>query len=230
LLHPGDVFVDVGAHVGYYTLLAASVVGHEGHVYAFEPSRARADEIRRQLERNRRLGSVTVLELAAGSAAGSATLYEAPRTNTAASTLVVSALDPNTASDDYSASQVTVARADECIKPEHLRRTGVVKVDVEGYEVEALEGLAGMLAAGQPLCLIVEISPEWSVTDPVKYIDELCSAHELVPWRISNEYTRDDYFPYSIEPPVRLDAIPDVRADLALVRGLDPFNAVGAPP
>ena len=36
-LKPGDTFVDVGAHVGYYTCLAASIVGKEGRVYAFEP-------------------------------------------------------------------------------------------------------------------------------------------------------------------------------------------------
>jgi FkbM family methyltransferase len=227
LLHTGDVFVDVGAHVGYYTLLASSVVGDEGHVYAFEPSRARADEVRGQLERNLQRRNVTLLELAAGSAAGTATLYEAPRTNTAASTLVVGALDPGATS--YSATQITVVRADSCMEPDHLGRTRVVKVDVEGYEVEALEGLSTLLATGQPLCLIVEVNPEWSVSDPVVYLDKLCRAHDLVPWRIANEYTRDCYFPHSIEPPVRLEAIPNVRADLALARGLDPLQAVGVP-
>src|SRR6185436_20517401 len=37
-LRAGDTFVDVGAHVGYFSLLAASLVGHGGHVFSFEPN------------------------------------------------------------------------------------------------------------------------------------------------------------------------------------------------
>lgn len=220
LLRSGDVFVDVGAHVGYYTLLGASVVGERGHVYAFEPSHARVAEIRGHLQRNG-LENVTLLELAAGSAEGTVTLYEAPRTNTSASTVVVRAVDPAAAKTGYSTSRVAIARADRCILPAHLDRVRVVKVDVEGYEVEVLDGLEGAFAARQPLCVLVEISPEWSAVDPSRYVDELCRLHGFVPWRIRNEYTLEGYFPHSPEPPVRLDAIPATRADLALVRGLE---------
>ena len=40
MLRPGDVFVDVGANIGYFTILAASAVGAQGMVFAFEPDPA----------------------------------------------------------------------------------------------------------------------------------------------------------------------------------------------
>ena len=51
-LEPGDVFFDVGAHAGYFTLLGALQVGSTGIVVAFEPTPANADVIARQIEEN----------------------------------------------------------------------------------------------------------------------------------------------------------------------------------
>ena len=91
LLHPGDVFVDLGAHTGYFTLLAADLVGATGHVFAFEPSPERYRELLRNLERNCKT-NVSAFERAAGSEDEVATLYDAPRPNTSASTLSIGAV------------------------------------------------------------------------------------------------------------------------------------------
>ena len=216
LLWPGDVFVDVGAHIGYYTLLGARIVGADGHVYAFEPSPTRCAELRANLARND-VANATVRELAAGSVSSTSILYEAPRSNTAASSVMPRAAT----SFDGARKEILVAPVQAHIAPEHVDRIRVVKVDVEGAEVEALRGLGTILTGTNRLGLFVEISPSWSVENPAVFLDELCRTHGFVPWRLHNEYTVDEYFPARPRAPDRIESIPQERADLVLVRGFD---------
>jgi hypothetical protein len=88
----------------------------------------------------------------------------------------------------------------------------------EGYEVEALRGLERIFAADAPLAVIVELSPDWSITDPAAFVDALCRKRGLVPWRLVNEYTREGYFPPRLVSPARLERIPSGRCDLLLAR------------
>src|SRR5690348_14247261 len=69
VLRPGTCFLDVGAHAGLYTLLAARLVGPTGSVVAIEPLPSNVRILRRHLELNR-LHNVTVIEAAAGAKAG----------------------------------------------------------------------------------------------------------------------------------------------------------------
>lgn len=218
LLGRGDVFVDVGAHVGYHTLLGSRLVGAAGHVYAFEPSPARHAELLENIERNA-ISNVTTFELAAGATEDVATLFEAPRTNTSASTVVRRAAQDSSAGD--ARREVRVAPAQDRIARDDIGRVRVVKVDVEGFEIEVLRGLDQILARGSRLALVVEISPDWAAESPRAFIEQLCLEHGLTPWRVRNEYTVAAYFPVRIEPPVRIESIPDERADLVLTRGID---------
>ena len=218
LLAKGDVFVDVGAHIGYHTLLASRLVGETGHVYAFEPSPARHGELVENIARNA-LSNVTTFELAAGATESVATLFEAPRTNTSASTMVSRAARDSSAGDER--RDVRVAPVQDCIAEEDIPRVRVVKVDVEGFEIEVLRGLGRILARGSQLALVVEISPEWADENPRAFIEQLCREHGLTPWRVVNEYTVAAYFPAQPEPPFRIASIPDERADLVLTRGID---------
>ena len=63
-LRPGDVFVDVGAQFGFFTLLASSIVGSSGQVHAFEPTRGTFELLERNLGRR---GNIRANELAAWS-------------------------------------------------------------------------------------------------------------------------------------------------------------------
>ena len=94
----------------------------------------------------------------------------------------------------------------------------VLKVDVEGYEVEVLRGVEGVLAAGAPIAVFVELSPAWSEEDPSAFVDVFCREHGLVPWRLVNDYTPAGYFPSRLVPPARLERIPAERCDLLLTR------------
>ncbi|WP_131746506.1 FkbM family methyltransferase [Frankia sp. Cppng1_Ct_nod] len=149
-LRAGDVFVDVGAHVGVHALTAAAALDRQGHgrVIAFEPA---ADSHSRLVDNARRNGlRVTAVPLALGEATGEATLYT----------------DPEWGADDAGVrsqyglgeaiATVRVMDFDGWARAAGLTRMDVVKIDVEGAELAALAGMAASLTTFRPRALIVE--------------------------------------------------------------------------
>ncbi len=225
-LAAGDICVDIGAHIGYYTLLASKLVGPGGRVYSFEPSPAAYKALEQNLARNRAT-NVTALDVAAGAGESWGTLYELAAGSSGNSSLSPRLLESPHAGtvDEYAAVEVEICAVDTRVPADELGRVRLIKVDVEGYEVEALRGVERILAAGATISVIVELSPEWSLESPASFIEDLCRRHRLTPYRLVNEYTLDGYFPARLEPPARIDAIPSERCDLLLVRSDRPSAA-----
>ena len=148
LLRPGDVFLDVGANVGFFSLLAARAVGPAGQVYAVEPVPANAEQIRRGARRNRL--AVDVLELALTDRTGTTTLVLAMHPGGAA---VASAAAPP---DPTGTIEVETDTVDRLVSSGRIRVPSVVKVDVEGAESEVLAGMTATLATHRP-AVICEI-------------------------------------------------------------------------
>jgi len=147
-LAPGQVFVDVGANIGYLTLLAAARVGPAGRVVAVEPGPDNLHFLRRNLEVNG-FANVRVVAAAAGACRTEATLHLSP-----VSTIhsLHAPAEPGAGSSSIAVAQV---RLDELLEaPPDL-----VKIDVEGAELEVLAGMTGWLEAGAPPALVVEWNP-----------------------------------------------------------------------
>ncbi|HVM16169.1 MAG TPA: FkbM family methyltransferase [Gaiellaceae bacterium] len=152
LLRPGDVAVDVGANVGYFTLLFARLVGEEGFVVAVEPVLPNLDRLRRNLGLNG-CGNVAVEAVAAGARSGTLRLGLP-----AAAAAGVPESGWYSVSGGGAAVDVAVAPLDDLL--EHRipgRRLRLVKVDVEGMEPEVLEGLARTLAERPPDAVSLEV-------------------------------------------------------------------------
>jgi FkbM family methyltransferase len=215
-LGPGDVCLDIGAHIGYFTLLASRLVGSAGHVYAFEPSPANYESLRANLSRNRAT-NVTALRFAVGEAQARALLRAAPGTNTGRATL--RDVRPNRAPIGDAGVMVDVRPATDVIREGDLRRIRVIKVDVEGYEVEVLRGLGPVLDLGDPLALFVEFNPEWSgADDAVRFLDELRREHGFALKRLGAGYTLETLFPATPAAPVDIAEVPPHECDLLLTR------------
>jgi FkbM family methyltransferase len=147
-LGPGDVFVDVGANVGYYSVLAAGAVGGGGRVFAFEPN----PRVRARLERNVALnamaGVVEVRPEAASVTDGMVHLVEPNDPTNAGLAFVDTRADAR-------GIEVQAVRLDGV--PELLPRPpSLLKVDVEGGESDVFRGASGMLESPEGPSILFE--------------------------------------------------------------------------
>jgi FkbM family methyltransferase len=130
----GTVF-DLGANVGYYTLLSAVKAGPEGRVYAFEPLPRNLGYLRRHLALNR-LTNVTVVAAAVSDRGGTARFAE----------------DASTSRGRIGAGgfEVRAVALDDWIEKEGIPDPALLKIDIEGAEFRALQGARRMLARSRP--------------------------------------------------------------------------------
>jgi FkbM family methyltransferase len=142
-LRPGGVMYDIGANVGFYAVLGAHVVGREGQVYAFEPLPESAAALRRNASLNG-FHNLRVFEMAASSANGEGQLLLAPESTWARLSSVGARPDTN------GSLPVQLVAIDQLIAKESLRLPDLLKIDVEGAEIDVLEGLRVTLAECRP--------------------------------------------------------------------------------
>jgi FkbM family methyltransferase len=156
-LQPGQVFVDVGANIGYFTLLGASLVGPEGRCVAVEAHPRLAELLQRNVIINGFHGYVTTWQRAAWSEATQLTLHM--RRNFASNSSFGS-IGPDALSklgDSEKTVDVEAVRLDDLLAD--LHHVDVIKVDVEGAEVQVFTGLEHTMAANPALTVIFEWSP-----------------------------------------------------------------------
>jgi FkbM family methyltransferase len=138
-LASGDVMYDIGAHEGYFSLLAARTVGRNGFVYAFEPLPENAERVTAHLLENN-IEQSLVLPCAISNRSGMFPLS------------LADAATPSLVSTATRTIDVPVTTLDEFIR-QH-RPPDVIKVDVEGAEVLVLQGAR---------TLISEVGPKWII-------------------------------------------------------------------
>lgn len=127
-LGAGDVFVDIGANCGLYSLFAARAVGASGRVLAIEPEPGMMERLRFNAEANG-LVHITFVEVAVGREAGSATLHVRE------GQYGLSSLHPAVGGASVS---VPVAPLASLVESAGLARIDALKIDIEGYEDRAL--------------------------------------------------------------------------------------------
>lgn len=127
----GWVVYDVGAHVGFYTLLASSLVGPEGKVHAFEPLAKNFDHLLKHLRINK-VQNALPHRLAVSDKSGIMDFEEG--TSTSTSHLVVGGK-----------IQVEAVSIDEFIKTQSVPLPDFLKIDVEGHELQVLKGMSRLL-------------------------------------------------------------------------------------
>ena len=140
---PGHVFIDIGAHVGWYTLRAARAVGPTGFVIALEPDPVN----RHQLEKNLSLNQVRnceVVPLAAWSRPGRVRWRPGQEP-------VWHKID-----EQEGPEVIEAARVDDLVAQWNLEHVDWIKMDIEGGEVEALKGAVATLGQFRP-ALFVEV-------------------------------------------------------------------------
>ena len=148
LLAPGDTAVDVGSHIGFFTMQMAARVGPSGKVYAFEPLDANADLLARSIAENRFGDRIVFERAAAGAATGSATLtFPAETLNSGGAYLLRGGDAPLTGNRTKT---VRVVALDDLPLQRPVR---VIKMDVEGAEPQVMRGAVRILTEDRPIIL-----------------------------------------------------------------------------
>lgn len=143
-LKAGDTFVDVGAHYGYYALLASTLTGDKGHVYAIEAS-AHSYEL---LKTNTApLKNIHAYHNAAGEASGEIVFYEYPGPLAEYNTIIEGAYTDKKwfKNVKQTINRVQTLVLDTLIASNPITNT-IIKIDVEGGELSVLKGLSKTLA------------------------------------------------------------------------------------
>lgn len=153
-LKQGATFIDVGAHIGFYTLLAAKRVGRQGRVFAFEPDPVTYARLIRNVKANPELASrIHLFERAASDSEGVAQLYRSTAWNMGGNTLAEAEGAPATSVETTTLDHIFLQ---EAFDP----RCTVVKIDVEGHEIKVLRGFHKTLSRKDKPILVVEAADQ----------------------------------------------------------------------
>lgn len=162
----GDSVLDIGANIGYYTLIFAQLVGSAGRVFAFEPDPENFALLQKNIEMNG-YNNVTLVHKAVASTAGIIRLYICA--NNKGNHRI------HDANDGRASIKVEAVRLDDFFK-DYDGRIDFIKMDIEGAEMEVISGASSLLQRNQNLKIATEFCPLWLRIfgiKPEEYLDLL---------------------------------------------------------
>jgi FkbM family methyltransferase len=173
-----EVVLDIGAHVGFYSLLATAATPG-ATVYAFEP----LDRVRSRLERNIAINRATirVVPAAVGASQGEINIYSdpfdaAPGESTLSGKVGAAKGFPST-------STVKVVTVDSFVSDRALPRVDLVKIDTEATELDVLEGMQDTLATFHPV-IFCEVLDDFA---DARRVEQLTAPHGYRYWMLTSD-------------------------------------------
>jgi FkbM family methyltransferase len=208
LLRPGDFAVDVGANLGWYSILMNASVGSSGVVWAFEP----VPDTRRRLEENLALNPGHVVEVhscALTAAPGTVQVHMfhgLPHGHASVS---------NLGRADFVAHDVQAETLDRLISVQHAGSPSLVKVDAEGAELDILRGASELCASDAAPIWMIEANREAAGAlgyEPGALIKQLRTSNDYAVYRVTSEGLVAERHPERAHG-VTWTCVPAARAD-----------------
>jgi FkbM family methyltransferase len=165
LLRPGSGFIDVGAHIGYFTLMAAGLVGDSGVVFAFEPEKSNFYWLRKNVQVNHIYQRVSMFALALSCVNTRGRLFLG--TKSGWHTLL-----PGCPFRQSGSLAVEVRTLDSLLALFVGRKITAIKIDVEGAELEVLKGARRFFVEHPDVVILVDLHPALGVNSAqvVRYL------------------------------------------------------------
>ena len=209
LVGEGDVVVDVGANIGYYSLLLSKLAGPSGQVIAVEALPKLAEVIRRHALRNG-AANVRVVNAAAVDSPRDVAIYEAPATN----------IGMTTTREDRGFVQAAIVQGlpvTDMLTPEELARVSLIKIDIEGGEAPVIRHFLDNIEQFPRFpAVAVEASvgevPEWA---------ELFDRFRALGYQaydLHNDYDWLSLMNAEERPPTLLERLPATQTDILFTR------------
>ena len=165
-IRAGSVVLDIGANIGYYTLIAARQVGPQGRVYAFEPDPANFQLLKKNVEQNS-YRNVVLVNKAVSSKTRTLRLFRS-QTNRGDHRVYDS-------KDGRESVPIEAVALDDLFKKMD-KKVQFIKMDIQGSEALALEGMRGLIRKNRSLKLVAEFEPRCLKacgSDPGKFLKNL---------------------------------------------------------
>jgi len=158
IVKKGDVVLDIGAHIGYYTLILARLVGEKGKVFAFEPEPNNFALLKKNVEANG-YKNVVLIKKAVSDKSQKLKLYLCENSGTHRI---------HTTKDSYASVAIDAVKLDDYFKADKSKSHGqayknkvdFVKMDIEGAESSAIKGMKALLQKNKKIKLMVEFYPK----------------------------------------------------------------------
>jgi len=197
---PGMNCIDLGANIGYLSILMASATGESGSVHSFEPFPEMCEILNRNVDANAMRGIIRTYPIAAHSRAGTAPIYfRTDEANDNFGSNFIANVPDEVHNGTHKSVDIQLARVDDVIGeqlPIHF-----VKIDVEGSEFFALDGMQKILRRWHPL-LIVELNEYCLRRMGGVTPDDLLAVLESYGYRVYalDNYLAGDTTPYRLDP------------------------------
>ena len=208
-----DVFIDVGANIGYYSLLAAKLVGDRGHVISFEPVKGAFDRLNKHLVLNA-INNVKCHQLAIGNKVGHLEMNEGPAFNSGQASAKFSF-------EGSSCAKVPLTTLDQIISEDIRAKIKFIKIDVEGFELEVCEGMKGLLEhLGRETQIVVEVSGIGEACEKNRErIEEIFTSRGFFMYRVPHTYSEKSYIGSKlIDLPIAINKIPNFHCDVLFTK------------
>jgi FkbM family methyltransferase len=182
----GDIVVDIGAHIGLYTVISSKRVGSNGKVVAIEPDPSNFEMLNRNIKLNQ-LTNVLPLNYAVYSKETKVKLYlpEEKSGHTIYNTMMV--LDRAKANEKF--VEVNANTLDNLLQENGIeQQLNWIKIDVEGAEFEVLKGSADILSNSKDIALLIEVHNLGGRTNLYRHIVEFLNLYNF---KIEFEKTYD---------------------------------------
>ena len=210
-LQDGDVFVDIGANIGYYAVLAGLKVGATGKVIAIEASPTIFKRLTENVAENAIEAEMRLVHLAVSDRPATLDFYRPTDTNTGRSSIFAGA-------GMALEARVEARPLHQILTADELQRVRLVKIDIEGSEPPVVRAMLDNLHlySGR-MEIVVEAS---ACTEWAPLFDRFLAAG-FEAWAIPNNYGIDDYMRHRDDhaDPVRIHALPGEQTDILFTRG-----------
>jgi FkbM family methyltransferase len=146
---PGDIVLDIGAHLGVFAVAAAMYTNRSGKVYAFEPTSSTNNLLKKTIQYNKLENIVFPRKEAVGKESGKTYFYVSDVEGDNSNSLVSHVRDRNLHSEE-----IDVVSVDGFAEKMNLEKINFLKIDAEGAEFDVLKGAAKTLQNYRPVCIL----------------------------------------------------------------------------
>jgi FkbM family methyltransferase len=214
-LRPGDVFIDVGANIGYHTVLASRLVGASGKVVAIEALPAIFATLQENITING-ANNVRAVNCAVWDSRDLITFYSEPGELAVTTTAVRAWAKQWKLQKEY---QVAAEPLSTILEPHEFETARLIKIDVEGAEWHVLSGMKPLMASARDdVEFVVEVTPKMLETEgrTGKDVFDFFARWGFHPYRLASSAA--DYFSRTPSRPFRIENPPADQADLIFSR------------